>query len=351
MRTQSNRRHVVRGSFVAAALLAAGVSAAQAQTGGGVLDPAAPPEWKASAEAESRAALGNIQPTKTFRNADLASGGVGLRNRRGGGIEIGGARGPVKAAFLYWAVLTDGAPPNAVKSMRIQRIFPGPPSTVRTVNGASVGQGPEPCWNSFNGATRITVFRGAVPTSVVTGNGSYVVTVSENGSGSGAGADPFATSPLPALEGASLVVVGRGNGRVALYDRQLAGKTFTTDDGQTYSLILPVNVSRASAVEFHSIGADGQNGAGNGVVAKTANEVTTMNGVPIGGSGSSLNDGHWNGSGAGPLPQLWDNIAQDVTGPAKRGNGTRLNLKIQAKNGNDCISPVANAVAIFGLGG
>jgi hypothetical protein len=351
MRAQSNRRHAVRGSFVAAALLAAGVSAAQAQTGGGVVDPAAPPEWKASAEAGSRAALGNIQPTKTFRNADLASGGVGLRNRRGGGIEIGGARKPVKAAFLYWAVLTDGAPPNAVKSIRIQRVFPGPPSAVRTVNGTAVGQGPEPCWNSFNGATRITVFRGAVPLNVANGNGSYVVTVSENASGTGAGTDPFQASPLPALEGASLLVVGRGNGRVALYDRKLAGKTFTTDDGQTYSLILPFNVSRASAVEFHSIGADGQNGAGQGAVANTAGEITTMNGVAIGGSGSPLNEGHWNGSGAGPLPQLWDNVAQDVTGPAKRGNGTRLNIRIRANNGNDCISPVANAVAIFGLGG
>jgi hypothetical protein len=218
----------------------------------------------------------------------------------------------VKAAYLYWAVLTAGSPPEAVESVNIQRVFPAPASPLRTIRGGVVGQGPEPCWGSFNGATTVTVYRSAVPLSVADGNGTYVVTLNANAAGATAGQDPWVTSPIPNFEGVSLVIVGTGNGRVALYDRGLAGKTFTARNRQTYSLVLPIDVSRATAVEFHTIQADGQRGVGRRAVAKTADEITVMRDVVIAGPGSQLGDGHWNGGTAAPLPQLWDE------GPAAR---------------------------------
>jgi hypothetical protein len=335
--------------LLAAALLAALAATAQAQSREG----AAVPGTAAAGEdfGARRAALGDIEPFRSFRNADLASAGVGLRNRRGGGIEIAGVGRPVKAAYLYWAVLTAGSPPEAVESVNIQRVFPAPASPLRTIRGGVVGQGPEPCWGSFNGATTVTVYRSAVPLSVADGNGTYVVTLNANAAGATAGQDPWVTSPIPNFEGVSLVIVGTGNGRVALYDRGLAGKTFTARNRQTYSLVLPIDVSRATAVEFHTIQADGQRGVGRRAVAKTADEITVMRDVVIAGPGSQLGDGHWNGGTAAPLPQLWDNVAQDVTAAATRGTGRSLGIRIDSADGDDCLVPVANGIAIFGLGG
>jgi hypothetical protein len=298
-----------------------------------------------------RAALGDIDPFRSFRDAGLASGGVGLRNRRGGGIEIAGVSRPVQAAYLYWAVLTAGSPPDATRSIRIQRIFPAPASPVTTIAGTAVGQGPEPCWGNFNGATTATVFRAAVPLSVANGNGTYLVTLNAGAAGATAGQDPWVTSPIPNVEGASLVIVGTDEGRVALYDRGLAGKTFTARNALTYRLILPIEVSRASSIVFHTIQADGQRGSGRRAVRRTASERTVMRGVVIAGPGAQLGDGHWNGATAAPLPQLWDNVAQDVTAAAKRGAGRALDIRIAADDGDDCLVPVANGIAIFGLGG
>ena len=68
------------------------------------------PGWGTSATARDAARLAQpaasspVSPSQTYKNAHFASGGVALRNRGGGTIVVSGVNGPVKAAWLYWAV-------------------------------------------------------------------------------------------------------------------------------------------------------------------------------------------------------------------------------------------------------
>ncbi len=292
-------------------------------------------------------ALGTVAASHNFPHAQFASGGVGLRNQPGGAIEVSGAVKPVKAAFLYWAVITKGPPRTPVKSLRIQRILPAR-SQVAAISGTAVGSGPGPCWKAANGGDTITIFRGAVPVSVADGNGTYLIRLNPDAAGSTGGEDPFAASPLPAWSGATLVVIGAGSGKVSFYDSGLAGKTFLSRTGVAYSLPLGIDASEASRIIFHSIGADGQSGDGAKSLPATASETMSINGIKVAGAGSPGNDGGWNGTAAAGLPQLWDNTGYDVTGAARALAGNRLSISIAGPaDGDDCLTPVANVVATF----
>jgi hypothetical protein len=113
-------------------------------------------------------AVGEVSTHGVFVGAQFGSGGVGLRNRGTGSIGISGVLTPVKAAFIYWAVITNGPALAPDKKVKVQRLFPEPVSAVVNVTGALVGTGPTPCWPD---TTTISVFRGLVPTTVATGNG------------------------------------------------------------------------------------------------------------------------------------------------------------------------------------
>jgi hypothetical protein len=113
---------------------------------------------------------GTLEAAAVTTGSQFASGGVGLRNRGAGSIAISGVVPPVQAAYIYWAVITEGAATAANESIMLQRLFPTPVSAVTTVAGTNVGSGISPCWPQGN---TITVFRGTVPTTVATGNGVY----------------------------------------------------------------------------------------------------------------------------------------------------------------------------------
>jgi hypothetical protein len=308
--------------------------------------------------AQSPAATGAIKPSVTYANTQFSSGGVGLRNRGGGAIAISAVVSPVRAAWLYWAVITQNAPTAANEKVTVERILPTASATV-TLTGTVVGTGPSPCWLG----NRTTVYRAAVPLSVFSasaggqsapaaadiGNGLFEIRLEAGASGSTAGADPFISSPLPEMEGASLVVIGTGNGRVALYDMNLAGKMFHANPGLSYQLQLPISATAAQQVLFHNIGADGQ-AVLESLTADPdiSNKVTTINKVAIAGPGALDNDPDWNGTIAGPLPQLWDDTGHDITSAA---SGTTLTVNISGpaeKSGaSDCLVTVANVVAVF----
>jgi hypothetical protein len=150
-------------------------------------------------------------------------------------------------------------------------------------------------------------------------------------------------SDPPLFEGVSIVLVGTGTSRVAVYDSHLAGKMFY---GRfAYQLNSPISVAGATTVLFHNVGADGQSGVGVDEIAGTAGEVTTLNGRKIAGPGSPGGTGDWNGSVAAPLPQLWDNATHDVTNAAKAGaNPSQLSFVITAPD--DCLVSVANILSI-----
>jgi len=276
--------------------------------------------------------------------AQFASGGVGLRNRGTGAIGISGVITPVKAAFIYWAVITSGPAPIADQSIMVQRLSPGPASAVITVAGTNVGTGPQPCW----AGDTITVFRGSVPTSVATGNGLYKVTLLSGASGSTSGGDPWVGTPaLPLVDGASIVIVGTSPSpqTVVIYDVGLAGVTFQGNPGISYSLILPTAASGALTL-FDNIGADGQQGTSRKALSGYGDEITKINGKLVAGPGSLYNDSDWNGSSARPLPQLWDDTGHDITVATPSGTN-RLNVTIANKGeaGSDCLTPVANIVS------
>jgi hypothetical protein len=257
----------------------------------------------------------------------------------------------VKAAFLYWAVITTGAAPTADKSVTFEQIFPASGHSV-TLTGTLLGTGATPCW----AGNTISVFKATVPVADVSGNGSYMVAFTKTGaSGSTKGQDPWKASVLPLLEGASLVVVGTGTGTVYLFDKGLAGKTFgnhTNPETFTYTLSLAAATAGAQVL-FENIGADGQIGvsrtAGNVSPSEPflAAKATQINGQLVAGpfSASFIDyDSDWNGNAAAPLPRLWDDVGHDITSVAPRGTKT---LKISVTTQGDCLTPVANVIAAF----
>jgi len=156
------------------------------------------------------------------------------------------------------------------------------------------------------------------------------------------------TQRVPLMEGASLVIIGKGTAkqRVVIYDKGLSGHTFAGSPGISYSLILPITATGKLTL-FESIGADGQQGKSRLAIQAYADEATLINGVTIAGPGSNFNDGDWNGSAARPLPQLWDDVGHDITAATPNGTTT---LDVAIGNGgespSDCMTPVANIVQV-----
>ncbi len=289
----------------------------------------------AEASAPTELALGTIAPSNNYTAAQYGTGGVGLRNRPGGALNVSGVNKPTKAAFVYWAVVTNGAPAAAVKSIKIQRTAPTA-SAAATVAGAAIGVTDSPCW----GGDRTTVYRAAVPLAVANGNGTYQVTLLAGASGATGGADPwFSPVKFPLMEGASLVIVGTGAARVSLFDRGLAGNMFF--DNLTYTLRLPVAATGGNVI-IDNIGADGQLGSSRD--AYISDETTTINGIPYAGPGGIDTDSDWNGAIAGPLPQLWDTTGHQINDAAPAGT-TSLNISVNSFG--DCLVPVANVVALY----
>jgi hypothetical protein len=278
-----------------------------------------------------------LSASNVFFGSGYGSGAVGLRNRLVGGIEVSSVLTPIKAAYLYWAVITNGAPPAAVKKPTIARRSPTT-SAAAILTGAAVGTGASPCWTG----NTITVFRASVPLSVVSGGaGLYEVRFPAGASGDPSGGDPwYGTQVLPLMEGASLVMVGKGASTIALYDIGLAGTTFS--GSQSYSLLLPVAYT-GTTLDITNIGADGQHGFTRKAESYVSDEVTTINGTAIAGTGSPYHDSDWNGSIAQPLPELWDNTNHDIKF-AVSARATVLNVGISSSG--DCLTPVANVVRV-----
>lgn len=281
-----------------------------------------------------------IRPFRVTSAAAVASGGTALRNLPGGGISIAGLPGKATEAWLYWAVITDGAPPAAASSILFRRELPSRTS-LRTLPGTVVGEGASPCWDG----DRITVFRARVPVAVAGGNGLYVVVPPPGVPGATDGSDPWAGSPLPAYEGASLVLIGEGPFTVSLYDAGFAGRTFVADPGLALGLALPAAIADSPhPLWMHLIGADGQDGFGGlSNIPTMSGEMTVAGGVLVGGPGSIRNDSDWNGSAGQPLTKLWDDRAADIT-HAKEPGARRLPLAFGQPGGLDCLTTVAVAL-------
>ncbi|MFO1103094.1 MAG: hypothetical protein U1E20_09350 [Methylocystis sp.] len=284
-----------------------------------------------------------IKPRVTFSNAQYATGGVSLRNRQIGSIQVSGIEGPVKSAFLYWAYLFTSSPPSK-QTITLCKPDAGSPATYScsVQGGVLIGTGADTCWGS-NG---IAVYIANV-TALVAGNGVYPVKLTNAASATNNGKDPWNYVQFPSAEGASLVVVGTGNQTVGIFDVGLAGATFF---GSTaYTLSIPGGVIK-TPVLWDSIGADGQFGSSRTVIG-IAKEKTFINGIQIAGPGvdtttNGITDSDWDGGSGWPLPQLWDDTGHSLPITAAPVGKLSLDVKVASDGATyDCLTPVVNVVS------
>jgi hypothetical protein len=353
MELQEGERTGMRAGRASALLLVAALLAGVMQAASKDAQQTGASGTSVSPSAPNQAAsplIGSVPPFQIFPGPALGgagfsygTGGVGLRNRGAGGIEISGVTAPVAAAYIYWAVLTNGPAPAAAGKIQVQQVFPAV-SAATTLVGAVIGVGASPCWAGTN---TNTVYRAQIPLAVATGNGLYNVTVPRAGAGTRNGSDPYLVIVPPLWEGASIVIVGSGPGTVSIFDGGLAGNMFIPNVAFNYNLLLPAATS-GKQVLLDNIGADGQHVPAQSRVATVpamTDEMSTVNGFPMAGPGSAYYDSDWNGSSGLPVPELWDDTGHDITLGAPAGT---LNLSVTIFNGGavpaDCLVTVANVV-------
>jgi hypothetical protein len=286
-----------------------------------------------------------VKPTLVFPSSSYTTGGVSLRNRGAGNINVSGLVGPAKVTFIYWTVINNGVPPAPAAKIEIHRLFPVLPAVGPVVlPGVVVGVGPAPCWGPA-GNTIITVYRAAVPPAIATGNGSYQVTLLPGAQAVTNGASPWKAFGLPSWDGASMVMIGKGVNTVSIYDNGLAGHTFSPIPAFNYTINLPL--ATVGVVLLDNIGSDGKH---SNLGSREANmtigdESTMINGFPVAGPGSAYWDSDWNGSAGLPVTELWDDTGHDITATAPPGT-IALNVSIFAPGPlpADCLTPVANVV-------
>jgi len=300
-----------------------------------------PTDSSSAAKVDPILNLGNIPPTMKFVNSSYGTGGVALRNRGAGGISISGVFAPVKAAFVYWAIIG----PNPVPVITIKRLFPLPAAGPANLPGVVVGAGPAPCpWPG----NIITVFRAKIPLGIAIGNGLYEVSPPAGAGFTVNGSDPWTTVVPPLLDGASIIMVGAPSplappGIVSIYDKGLAGRTFISGGGLAYNLVLPIPTPGHRTL-IENVGADGRHtlGASRLAVPGVTSETTTIGGPAFAGPGSAYWDSDWNGSSGLPVPELWDDTGHDIT--ALGAGLPNLPITVSQPGGGDCLTPVVNVV-------
>ena len=324
-------RSALAAAFSVCLAASAVAQESQASASGGALGK--PPVARSSAT-PAVTAFGAFNAAIRYTSASFGTGAVGLRNRGEGGIDVSGVTTPVKNAFLYWAVITQGAPTAAQSNVYLRKA-----GGFVNIAGTAIGTGASPCW----AGNRTTVYRGVVPISLANGNGHYTILLRPGANADTTGASPWISSVPPMVEGASLVIVGTGIATVSIYDVGFAGRMFF--DAITYQLNSVVSVANAVEVLFHNIGADGQIGVGVAASPATSTEQTFLNSRRIAGPSSPANDSDWNGGVAGPLPQLWDDTTHNVTFQARAGSTPNV-LPFIVAAPDDCVVTVANVVSI-----
>ena len=333
-----NYRRMVVALAMSALLSLCGVASAQQN-----------PHWLGTTRSGFTAGLtnapqSNISLTAAYSNASYGTGGVALRNRIKGSIQISGVNGPTQAAWLYWAVLFGSTPSSTqlkgASKVQLQREFPpGIPSGAQ-LTGTLIAVGGDPCW----GSAGTWVFRAAVPTAVATGNGIYRIILNKNSTGLSDGEDPWDGNVVfPLAEGASLVIVGTGVATVGLVDGQ-AGTTFTGSYSNSYDLPAPAT---GGLVLFDNFGYDGQIGTSRTITV--SNETTIVQGFPggapvlVAGPGGETGDSDWDGSSGWPLPQLWDDTGHDISNAFAVGDTSVI---VSYTSTGDCIGTVGAVISV-----
>jgi hypothetical protein len=300
----------------------------------------------------------------TYENASYGTGGVALRNRGSGVLNVSGVTGPVQDAYLYWAIIFNTATPaDTLSHVTLRRIsFPLLDWSEVSLKGTLLGIAVNPLWGvpifpwpPTKGG--VAVFRARVPKWIATGNGAYEVILPRGASGLTDGSDPWVSSVVfPLAEGASLVIVGTGNYTVGIYDAGLTATMFGCGppfSSYTYEYLLTLPAAFTADALWDNIGADGQAAGFEPSVPQTGRrdspevslETTSINSVLIAGAGGLDNDSDWNGSAGLPIPQLWDDTGHDIS-LAFTGPPYPTTADILFTGNGDCVVTVANVLAV-----
>ena len=262
-----------------------------------------------------------IQPTRTVRNTDMATAGIGGIKTGSGTIALGGVTGTVQKAYLYWHGLNPTGPYN-----RAAISFNGQP-----VTGRSLGISGTNCWGNSG---QSQAFEADV-SALVAGNGNYAVSGLASGSGDEA-------------NGASLVVLyndgNAGNNRDVVFyagnDSIIGGTLYGDADGWRASL--PGIAYSGGQVRATLHVADGQQSPypDGAVTFSTAGGLVTIQDT------LSLFDGNSLPSAGSPRPLtgegMYDVHAFDIT--AAFGSPATRALTLQAPVGGDCTALVAATI-------
>lgn len=269
-----------------------------------------------------------IQPTRTIRNVDMATAGIGGIDTGNGSILLSGVNGTVSKAYLYWHGYNSDGDYN-----RPSIVFKG-----QAVTGRSLGISSTNCWEAQTKPNGRSAAFEADVTSLVTGNGSYSL------AGLAQGASDHAN-------GASLVVLYQdgntaNNRDVVIYtgnDSSSFGAAFGDSEGWHASLP-GINYSGGNVFATLHV-ADGQtNGSDSPVRFSTAGGSVTISDTATLFDGLSVPSGGVQRLGF----NLWDIHTFDITGAFGGTTGAKT-LAVDSDFAQDC-SALINLTLSFAPG-
>jgi hypothetical protein len=280
---------------------------------------------------------------------DHAAAGTGTRNAGYGTIRLRGI--PVGAvivrAWLYWgAVLATPIPTTANVT------FNGTTVTGKRLSVTT----PEPCW--LFPSARFAAFRANVRPLIAAGiNADYRITglasAITNGTDPFICAPPFTAPPMPAQEGATLLVIYSHKSIPASTRTWIHhGPVLVTGNTTINHGLSPV-VPTHSVIKQTRFGGDGQIGCSLFGVALLNGENTLLGPnafslTQVKGPGSTINeDSDWSGHDGVSLNQLWDThtdafgSVNSVTGLIPAGSAGYV---VQYTGVGDCFVTVAHVL-------
>lgn len=276
------------------------------------------PNADATLLSEARADASNAAPVTddatvqvsivtTVDEAAIVSAGTGLRNRDSGTITIAGIPddGRVTRAVLVWALLYGGTnPPSNEITLDGQRVSA---DLEATISGTL-------CWGDQG-----TIGYAADVTSIVQGNGDFVITDAINGV---IRPDANPLGEVPYTDGASLFVF---YGAPGISSSVASDFTYTAVPGGEIIRELDGFESNGGSAMLHMAGPDGQSNVRGADVL-------------VVGSGATEFETSWNGDApqSGPsfsIGNLWDSDIYDVSSVLPAGQAS---VTVGMRSSEDC---------------
>lgn len=303
-------------AFASALLAAMTMSSARADEGAPAPSPTSPPAAASSQTVRVRFAS---QGSFCVR---VAVAGVSTRNApsaghgtTGGAIQLPAdvAVGSIQWAGLYWTILADEPPNNAV-NLNGELVTP-----------VALPVGPSPCWKEIS-----TYAYFADVTGLATPGTNIVAGLDDSGE----------LGVAPESEGASLVVVYASEDNEAREIIVMDGNDVVTTCGAQFDNAIPVTSPAGLSANLYLIGADGQTGP----EYPFADDNQLWNGAALGdGDDFDASDPASPGAASGVG---WDSDAQPSGWAVVTGGGNTASVNTLCTIGGDCVAWIATVLEV-----